>query len=335
MVTNQKKRVAVIEPETRRVGWSGRLRRRLFGISLEETSFARRCFWDSEPAARQRLEQVGCVFLQGYHAALEANDLATLARDLDAVAAEFRGFAFEGAAMGLALLDTLLPGRRDRLRNFLAGPGDAHAYMVHVGAGWVWARLHRRVERPMASLDPLLRWLAVDGYGFHEGYFHWRRAVTAQAVPDRLCGYARRVFDQGLGRSLWFIDGADVARIPVTIATFPPARQADLWSGVGLACAYAGGVDRAAIETLHKAGAAYRPQLAQGAAFAARARQRAGNPSEGTDRACRVLCGQPAAEAAAIPDRALEDLPFTTETPAYEIWRQRIQAHFAREEHVA
>jgi enediyne biosynthesis protein E3 len=204
--------------------------------------------------------------------------------------------------------------------------------MVHVGAGWVLARLHRKVEPSLARLDPLLGWLVVDGYGFHEGYFHWQRYVKEQRLPKQLSGYALRVFDQGLGRSLWFVDGADVERIPGTIAAFPQQRRADLWSGVGLACAYAGGVDLSEIEHLRSAAELYQPYLSQGAAFAAKARQRAGNPANHTELACQILCGLCAEISAEITDLALENLPHDGMVPAYEIWRQRIQAKFSLRE---
>src|SRR4030095_1282866 len=150
------------------------------------------------------LEKVGSCFAAGYHAGLEAAGVeAATARIEREVDREHRGFAYEGAGMALALLDTLIPGRRDRLARFLAGPGDAHAYIVHVGAGWILARLPLSPESLLARLrDPLLRWLALDGYGFHEGFFRWPRAVERREVPRKLPGYARRVFDQGLGRSL-------------------------------------------------------------------------------------------------------------------------------------
>ena len=74
--------------------------------------------------------------------------------------------------MGFACSTCSLLGTRSA-RSFLAGPGAAHTYMVHVGAGWALAQLRRRVDRALARLDPLLGWLAVDGYGFHQGYFRW------------------------------------------------------------------------------------------------------------------------------------------------------------------
>jgi hypothetical protein len=309
----------------------GRLRKRLFGISAAETTSARRGFRGAAAGARERLEQIGQTFLHGYHAALEDTAPDRLVLRLNAAPIEVRGFAFEGAAMALALLDQLTPWHRDRLVRFLSGPGAAHVYMVHIGAGWALARLCRNLDRPLARLDPLLRWLAIDGYGFHAGYFSWRRFIAERAPAEQLSGYARRVFDQGLGRSLWFVEGADVARIPATIAAFPQPRHGDLWSGVGLACAYAGGVERSAIEALRAAAGSYRPHLAQGAAFAAKARQRAGNPARHTEIACVALCDMSASEAAQITDVVLKDLPFDGPLPAYAVWRQRIQAQFAKE----
>jgi hypothetical protein len=245
---------------------------------------------------------------------------------LNAVEAARRGFAFEGAAMALALLDRLTPWRTTRWQSFMTGPGAPHIYMVHVGVGWALARLPRRLEPALKQFDRLLRWLVVDGYGSHEGYFHWPRSVRAQVVPRQLAGYARRAFDQGLGRSLWFVEGADGERIRSTIRAFPESRQTDLWSGVGLACAYAGGGDRANLEALCRAAGPYHAPFGQGAAFAAKARQRAGNPSADTERACEVLCGLSADQAAKLTDTALEDLPPDGSLPAYEVWRTRIQS---------
>lgn len=316
--------IAVSRPLTK-------FRKRLFSISFEEATIARRGFHVGGIEATRRLEQIGRTFLQGYHSALDDEDHAMLALHLDATEQSFRGFAYEGAAMGLALLDQFSPRRRGRLRSFLNDAGSQHPYMIHVGAGWAMARLpwlRRNADRALSQLDPLLRWLALDGYGFHEGYFHWRRFVRKPEGINKLQGYARHAFAQGLGRALWFIEGADVDRIPAAVALFPRPLHADLWSGVGLACAYAGGVERASVEQLRVAAGAYRAELAQGAAFAAKTRQRAGNESLHTEMACQVLCGLSSAAAAQVTDVMLQLLPVDGDVPAYEIWRQRIQSHF-------
>lgn len=304
---------------------AGRLRRILFGISREEASFKRRGFSYRDERVRVRLEHVGVTFLNGYHAALEAHDDEELVRQLDAAEPEFRGFAFEGAAMALTLLDLLRPWGVSRLKSFAAGAGASHEYMLYVGAGWAMARLRRDPSRACESFDPLLGWLAADGYGFHEGYFKWPVYVARRERPRRLSGYALRAFDQGLGRSLWFVRGAEVQRIVETLGTFARERQSDLWSGVGLACAYAGGADDASVEALRAGAGLFAPQLAQGAAFAAKARERACNTAAHTERACRILCGMTAGAASEITDVALIGLPADDgDVPAYEVWRRRI-----------
>ena len=314
-----------------KVSLLGQARKRFLGLSPTEASFARRGFIAGEDKARLRLEQIGITFLSGYHAALEETGFVPLARRLATVDSELRGFAFEGAAMGLALIDCFTPWRKDRWRTFTEGVAEHHVYMVHVGLGWALARLRRSVTPYLAQLDPLLGWLVVDGYGFHEGYFGWPRYIERREIHTRLDGYERRVFDQGLGRSLWFVKGADVAAVANAINTFPSVRRDDLWSGVGLACAYAGGCGRVAIEWLGGAANSHLLAFAQGVAFAAKTRQRAGNLNSHTETVCRLICGRSAEELAAITDIALEDLHNDGELPAYEVWRRRIQNKIAVE----
>ncbi|HVR99376.1 MAG TPA: DUF1702 family protein [Thermoanaerobaculia bacterium] len=311
----------------------GGISRRLFGISPAETSFAKRGFRYDTGDLRERLEEVGRCFVFGYHTALAEDRPEPLAEKLEAVAPEFRGFSYEGAAMGLAILDAMTPWRRGRLTAFLRGPAAPHVYIVVVGSGWALARLPFPVERTRVRFDPILDWLAFDGYGFHQGYFHWQRAIVGQEVPRRVSGYALRVFDHGIGRSLWFVEGAGVERITARVQAFPARRQPDIWSGVGLACAYAGGVPRASVEDLKAAAGAHLPHLAQGAAFAAKCRTRAGNLVPHTELACQVLCGMSAVEASAVTDEvrvepSAEETPGSHGVPAFELWRRRIQQRF-------
>lgn len=309
-----------------------RLARALFAISPRETSFAARGFRCDNEEIRERLEGIAATFVRGYHAALEI-DPPALAERLDQEPAAARGWAYEGTAMALTLLDVLTGWRQDRLRRLLAGAGDAHLYIVHVGAGWVLGRLPVSPSRLLARLDPVAGWLALDGYGFHEGFFRGRTAIARQRVPRRVTGYARRAFDQGVGRSLWFVEGTGVERIAAAIAAFPAERRPDLWSGVGLACAYAGGIRREEIEALSRAAGRCLPELAQGAVFAVEARERAGHTPEHTEIACQVLCGTGAAAAAAVAREAGLDLPpDEAEIPAFELWRRRIQSHFRKGE---
>jgi hypothetical protein len=309
------------------------IRKVVLGISANETKFSRRGFPRAEPAVQEHLETAGRRFVEGYNAALVKTQADDLAFELNHVDAMFRGFAFEGAAMALGLLDGITPWNRRRLPRFIESySGDAHVYMLYIGAGWAIARIpwaRRRFEQTTEGYHRLYRWLALDGYGFHQGFFQTARYVDDLAQAPGLSLYAAQVFDQGLGRSLWFSRGANPDRIAITIASFPESRRGDLWSGVGLAASYAGGVERGRLETLRDRAANYGAQLAQGASFAAKARQRAGNTVPHTDMACEVFCRMSASQAAVVTDECLRDLPASGSEPAYQVWRARIRERFS------
>ena len=234
--------------------------------------------------------------------------------------------------MAFALLDGISPRRKWKLfQQFVEGPGHKHIYMAYIGAGWACARLpwlRRRIESVITAFHPVLCSLVIDGYGFHEGFFHWRTSLRRKV--ERLSDNARHAFYQGLGRSLWFIHGADGREIEHTILSFPPQFRGDAWSGAGLACAYAGGPGRNEMEELRCGAGCYWPALAQGAAFAAKARQFAGNPAAHTEIACNVLCGMSAASAAALCDETLLDLSHMHPSP-YQHWREMLQKRLSRQ----
>jgi hypothetical protein len=274
------------------------------------------------------LELIGRVFLSGYNKAIRGDDLVALGVELNAIEPELRGFACEGMAMGLAFREQLVTRHQSRYGSFLSGIGAPHVYMAHVGAGWAYARLRWRFHRVSRFFDPLLKWLVFDGFGFHEGYFRHHWSFAYKKTSDILVGYQKRAYDQGLGRSLWFVRGADCSRVAESVRSFPEERQNDLWSGVGLACAYAGDVCKTDLEYLRESAGPYAAALAQGATFAAKARQHAGNFAYHTERACQAFCGTSAESAAAVADRARPDVDHDDSGEAYETWRRKIQLHF-------
>jgi hypothetical protein len=313
--------------------WAGRLRCRIFLPDQSEVKFERRGFYAPDELRQANLEKVGTKFLEGFAYGMGGRSLPDIESSLEMIEPAFRGFAYEGCSMALAVRDGITLVNRHWVRDLLASRGAAHIYMAYIGVGWAMARLPRVRWRAIAPRDPLLRWLALDGYGFHQAYFRTRKYVAGQyqaPVPGWPSGYANRAADQGIGRALWFVNGSDVARVADTIGKFALSRQADLWSGAALASVYAGGADAGELDEMVRRAGPYRSHAAQGAAFAAGARVLAGLVTPGTELGVKVHCGMSAAEAAAVTDEAKLGLPETDGlVPAYEIWRERIRRQFA------
>lgn len=247
-----------------------------------------------------------------------------------------RGFAYEGAGMALAMLDGLPFGRSDNVDRFLERPrGEAYTYLVYVGIGWAMARLPKfRWPKPR-DLDPFLVPLVLDGYGFHQAYFRTAKYIEGQYQDPNFpwpggahASYANRAIDQGIGRAAWFIAGTDPERVADLIDTFAEQRRGDLYSGVGLAATYAGGVEEQELRAVLRRAGDYRANLAQGSAFAADARVRAGIVPPHSALATRVLCGAKPEDVSRLVTKLRPDQEVEGDQPAYEVWRQRLANEF-------
>jgi enediyne biosynthesis protein E3 len=307
------------------------LRRRILTPGLSATKLHVRGFHEKSPAARDLLETIGEMFLTGYGHAAQARVPRDAEEPLEGLPTRFRGFAYEGATMGFAVRDGLGVRRPHLVADFLAGRAEEHIYMAYVGVGWAMARLPRLRWSRLYAPDPLLRWLVLDGYGFHQAYFHTRRYVREQWREERFpwpsggpSWYATRVIDQGIGRAMWFVGGADARRVASMIDAFPEHRRADLYSGTGLAATYAGGADEDELHWLWEHAGEHRAMLAQGSAFAAGARVRAGLVVAHNEMATEVLCGMTPVQAWKVTEEALPETVDTAQLPSYEVWRQRI-----------
>ena len=310
----------------------------------DECTFAKRGFGDCDPEVRDRLEEVGRVFEQGYTMALEIADRVKLAEALEErFDAHHVGFAFEGAGFYYALLDVMLPRRKSRLRAFTDDAARRYDYIASVGGGFALARMpwgQRALDRYMRKLDSVVGRCVPDGYGFHQAFFHHRRFVEQCAAPPSAWpSYACRLFDAGVGRSLWWSYGADPERIAQAINRFDEPRRAELWCGVGLACAYAGGVDDAVAKALPEVAGAYHADARSGVLFAASMRQQANNLSPWTERVCHLFLGMTGYEAGTWVDTeqdlVLAGLPHTYERGghSYLAVRQRVTTVLAEKRH--
>ncbi|MFJ9813391.1 DUF1702 family protein [Streptomyces sp. NPDC101158] len=312
----------------------GAFRRRLLTPPVSETTMEVRKFHVKNAEAKARLEYIGEVFLQGYAYAVEAGSPAEAEELLETVPRDMRGFAYEGAGMGAAVYDSL-PGHSGRLDGLLAGKGRDHDYMIYVGVGWAMARLPKFLWPDIRTTDPMLRWLALDGYGFHQAYFKTDAFVRTPEIqhPFRWNGghnhYTLHAIDQGIGRALWFVGGTDPDVVTELIRAYPERRHTDLYAGAGLACAYAGGVTEDELAHFVEGAGEHRWALAQGSAFATEARIKAGTVIDHTHLAARVVCGTTAERASQVCRDTRPQTPGAGASPAYETWRRDIAAELA------
>jgi len=313
---------------------AGRMRCRVFLPDQSEVTFERRGFYAPDAARQANLEKVGSKFLEGFSYGMAGRGLEEIEASLETVEPTFRGFAYEGCVMALAVRDGIRPVGQHWVRDLLASKGAAHIYMAYIGVGWAMARLPRLRWRAIEPHDPVLRWLALDGYGFHQAFFRTQQYVVGQYQRqisgwEQPAGYANRAADQGIGRALWFVNGSDVERVAACVDSFSESRRGDLWSGAALASVYAGGADAGELADMVRLAGPYRSHAAQGAAFAAKARLLAGLVMPGTELGVKVHCGMSVEEAAAVCDESRHGLPAEDgEVPVYEVWRERIRKQF-------
>jgi enediyne biosynthesis protein E2 len=316
---------------------TGSLRRLIFTPSLAKVTFAGRGFPVTASDATRQLEAIPQAVVCGFEWGIDTRSHWETERKLAMVEPGLRGFGYEGAVMAYTILDALAGGTRTR--DLLRGPGEPHIFLAFIGMGFAMARLPRvKWKKVVPDLSgspyyPTMSWLAVDGYGFDRAYFDTGRWVDRQQVPapypwEGSPRYFLRAVDQGIGRALWFIHGASAPAVTAGVTRFAPHRQPDLWSGVGLAATFAGGCPEAGLAGLRDAAGDHRPELAQGAVFAAKARSYAGFVPEYTHAAVAALTGQSTEQAVAIADAAAVHSAAGSHLPAYELWRQAVRSHF-------
>lgn len=286
------------------------------------------------------------TFFEGLYIAIDTSDETVLVRDLDRVSAGLRGFAYEGAGMGLMLLDVILPFR-NRFRSFVQGLGKQYEELLYIGAGVAFGYLREGMpvrlfgRNPDGFVDrqnPMVRWLVMDGYGFFDGMVNWQKVIDQQKRPHRLSGYSLRAYDRGVGRSLWICTGADPSRFCQAIRPFPQSRQADLWGGIGEGCAYAGGAAESAPlrHIAHQAGD-HADHFAAGVVIGSVGRVRSGHSAPHTDLACESIweCG-PFRLTEMADQLAIGLSGAVDERDQYEEWHTRIRQTWAAEHsHIA
>ncbi len=243
---------------------------------------------------------------------------------------ESAGVFLEGAAMGATIADHVMPWRNDRWKRLAEASSSKHPYEIHTGFGMALAILGRKADHILKRkhFDSLWDWFTIDGFAFQTGLMNSDRCLRQQWRPleKHLTPYGWRVFDQGLGRSMWFTLGGDTAEIVNILRAFPKERRRDLLIGLGVAAAHTGGVSQESLKKLRNSAGNQRRYLAVGAAVAAHVRRLAGTRSSVTDESCIILSGLSSESAADLVQWSQEQIGAEKCHNAHEQWQGRLIA---------
>lgn len=268
----------------------------LFALPLTEANFEVRGFEKNEPA-QERLELVAKTVVHGYNMAVETDLNEDLIAGRQFIENELCGFYNEGIGMGLYTLDLFSPFKKDRLFDFVKGVGKNHEYMSYIGAGIACGVFNRSFEKFLQKASPTCGLLILNGLGFYYTYFKPEKIFKQNYLPKNVQAdpFYIECYDNGIGRALWFFNGGNPEKIAKQIAGFPTERQGAVWSGVGLAATYAGGVSQDKIRLLKKLAGPFAVYLGEGSLLATHTRDLALNPHK-DDTTVRILTGKSASE---------------------------------------
>jgi hypothetical protein len=259
------------------------------------------------PHAEKKNHEVHRVFsllLDGYNAGLDTPP-DRFAKQAASVPLSERRVLYEAAFA--AQVSLVLTGKQD-WHEALRLTQDAEPYGVAIaGLGIGAAFSHMRLQLPMAPqiVEQYWGWMAMDAYGFNEGYYRWSNLLFHKKEPEGVSGLGMRAFDQGLGRALYFVTGADPQAIHELIERFPPARRRELWAGLGLMVAYWGALDEKGIRKLLNTSKNLRPHFQQGVALAALLRAGTADVPDHTEGACSIVCQAASSEVASLANSCL------------------------------
>ncbi len=298
-------------------------------LDPRRVEFRIRGFDLAEKSHEERLESIGKTFLRGYNLILSVRSLAAFEQAMAEEPALLRGFFVEGGAMGSALVDSI-PFRRPMLGKFRERFEARYPLLVNAGTGLAMSKLSWREKAIVGALDPFYRWMAYDGMGYHNVYFQQEK--TLNRPKRKLEGYASRAYDQGVGRGIWFVSGADIGKAAALAGSMAADRQADIWSGIGLASCYAGPADDNVFLDGYRLAGPNGEWFAQGIALACSARISDQSMPETIRAAIKTLWGmEPEALAALVEELRQSNAAGTrSDRPRYEAWRHCIADVFVQ-----
>ena len=278
--------------------------------------------------ALENTEKIKTIFLETQLFYAKHDDMPALIKYLEHSEKEFSSIAYESASMAIALNNFEAGTFPHEWLVFANGAAAAHQAQVYVGLGWAIAKFNFPFLTAVKEIDTQFYFRIADGCGYYDGSFKRRQTIIYQQLPTYLPVAALPMYDQGIGRSIWYTEKADIHKICSTIETFAANRHADLWRGVGIAVAYVGGCDDEELKILWQYAAVNGFQLACGAALAARSRTIANTMTDDTNRCSRLWFALTATDVQVTAFVSANTLSTTAEE-RYCDWIKKIEERLA------
>lgn len=279
--------------------------------------------------AAARLDGIVMLALGAEQVALK-DDVGALDEHLASLDKDFLGFGVEGAAMGLTVLDHRDPRDPRRIDQLLAGRWRDFPLLAYAGAGLGLAELGEPVLPWVQARHDIAAGFAIDGYAFHLALLAPSEFLDGRPPPAEFQGPAARAFDHGLARTMWFTSAAEPSAVAAVVERFPDERRDDVWSGVGVAATYAGGLDATGLGVLRTAARHHAPALAAGSALASYLRVQGDNVVPGNQTASEALTGRSTADAHSVCARCRTEAEGgDVSLDAFVRWRDALCAAFA------
>ncbi len=246
----------------------------------------------AENSVQGKMETIQNTFLHVQDIFFESPDWRRHVAELESTAIEFRSIAYESASMSIALEDLKQGEQLTNWLQFINEAASANATQVHVGLGWAFAQALKNPIVYLPDLNPMMRYRVLDGYGYYEGIFKRRRSIINHLKLQVEDAVASSALDQGIGRSIWYLNKGNIEDAKTMIEGFAVERHKDLWRGLGIAIAYVGGCNEEILQEIFSKAGSFKAQLASGAVMALVSRDAAKYISADTELACKVWCQQ-------------------------------------------
>ncbi len=275
-----------------------------------------------------KMDAIQNIFLHVQDVFFESPEWKRHVAELESTDIEFRSIAYESASMSIALEDLKQGNQFTNWLQFLNDAALAHATQVHVGLGWAFAQQLKNPIAYLAELNSMSRYRVLDGYGYYEGIFRRRRSIINHVKLALEDSVASAALDQGLGRSIWYLNKGIIDDAKNMIEAFAVERHKDLWRGLGIAIAYLGGCNEETLRYIFSKTDLYKTQLATGAMMALVSRDSAKYISADTELVCKIFCNKTAEQILELNYSIKSNLDLKSDD-AYAKWIEAFENSFS------